>query len=206
MPLSDENKQFPVVKQLPFAYDALDGAISEQAIRWHHQKGATRIADKLVEVQGRLEAVDRSKANPYFCEFGDIKRAQQRLLNALYLHQLFYDSLGGDGKGSGTRIHEQLREQFRNYEDWVMDFTACALASNGWAVLAWSKSEDLLRNLIVDEAMNSVWGITPLLAIDVSEQAFYYDHGPEREKYVAAILKRINWKAVDKRFIDAHQG
>ena len=46
-------------------------------------------------------------------------------------------------------------------------------------------------------------GLTPLLTIDVWEHAYYVDYKNLRPDYVKQIWKIINWKDVEKRFLNA---
>ena len=41
-------------------------------------------------------------------------------------------------------------------------------------------------------------GIKCLLTVDVWEHAYYVDYRNERERYLSAILERLNWEFAEK--------
>lgn len=189
------------VKSLPFAFDALGSAISEQALRWYHDRIYAKLVERLHAVQRKLESVDRGGSNPHHSDFTDLKRAEHELGNGAALVQLFYDSVGGDGNPAGTAVLQRLRDDFGSQDSWAEDFSACAKATRRWALLCWHTQADVLRNHPINDESAGLWDVVPLLAIDCSERAYYYDHGPKRSAYISAILERINWKQIDKRYV-----
>lgn len=186
-------------KPLPYAYDALEG-ISEQTTRWHHDEVYASCVEKRNEIERKLQTADRSTANPRHSEFAHLKRDESAITNAVHLHQLYYDSMGGNGDPADTAILDRIRDDFGSLEAWQDDFGACARAAGAWAVLAWDSLADRLRNYTAGADGTGVWGAIPLMVIDVAEHAYFYDHGPKRGKYIEAFADCLNWKAVDARY------
>jgi Fe-Mn family superoxide dismutase len=48
-------------------------------------------------------------------------------------------------------------------------------------------------------------GITPLLVVDVWEHAYFLDHHNNRQKYLEAWWKVINWEWVEANHLKAQQ-
>lgn len=187
-------------KPLPYPYDQLQG-ISEQLTRWHHDDIYASFVEKRNEIERKLEAVDRSTANPRHSDYADLKRDESRVTNGMVLHQLYYDILGGDGAlPEDSPLFARIRDDFGSFETWRDDFVACARATQGWAILAWDSFGDRLRNLVAEDDERGVWGMVPLVAIDMAEHAYYYDHGPKRRPYIAAFLANLSWPAVERRY------
>jgi superoxide dismutase, Fe-Mn family len=82
-----------------------------------------------------------------------------------------------------------------------MGAAAKAVEGSGGVVLVW---EPVSNQLLVLQAENhqklTIWGVVPLLVIDVWEHAYYLKYQNNRAAYVDALWDIINWAAVEKRF------
>jgi Fe-Mn family superoxide dismutase len=186
-------------RPLPFAYDALKG-ISEQTNKYHHDTHYVGYVNKRNEIEKKLDTVDRSAANANFSEFAGLKRHETFNANGQVLHEIYWETLGGDGRPEGTVV-EQLKRDFGSFEKWREDFIACGKVALGWAVLAWDPSDGRLRNFTGDSHnQGALWGAVPLVAMDCFEHSYYYDQGPNRAAYIEAYLGNIDWKKVDTRY------
>ncbi len=188
------------LKDLPYAYGALKG-LSEQLVKWHHGVHHAGYVKKLNEIEATLETADKTAANANYSAYGELKRRETFNASGVLLHELYWESLGGDGKiDEGSGIAKKIIDDFGSFEKWQEDIVACAKASTGWAILCLDPADDKLRNYLCDSHnQGAVWGATPLLALDVFEHAYYHDYGPDRAKYITAFLENVNWKAVDER-------
>ncbi len=194
------------VKPLPYAYDKLSG-ISEQVNKWHHDKHYAGYVAKRNEIEKKLEALsDKSGANANFSEFGELKRRETFNASGQILHEIYYDVMGGDGSFDATLpVIRRIEKDFGSFDAWKADFKATALASLGWAILAFDPSDGALHNFLVDMHNNgAVWGAQPLIPVDVFEHAYYYDNGPDRGTYVDAFLGNLNWDTINELYLKAN--
>lgn len=191
-------------KPLPWDPDALRG-ISRQTAEWHHDthyvgyvRGRNAVEKKLAEMREKDD----------FSEIRSVKRNESHNASGQILHEIYHAVLGGDGEvDEDLAIHSRIVEDFGSWEAWVKEFKAVAGAAQGWAVLCYDPSDGRLHVYLVDgHDGGAVWGAVPLLPIDVWEHAYYYDHGPNRAAYVDAVLKNVNWKAVDEYYRRAAGG
>ncbi|MGH8735282.1 MAG: superoxide dismutase, partial [Burkholderiales bacterium] len=68
---------------------------------------------------------------------------------------------------------------------------------SGWAWLV--EKNDKLEVMVTANADTPMaHGIRCLLTVDVWEHAYYVDYRNERERYVSAILDRLNWEFAEK--------
>lgn len=180
---------------LPFSTDALNG-ISRQTTEWHHDthyvahvKGRNAVEKRIAEMREKDD----------FADIRAVKLSESHNASGQILHELYYAILGGDGAIDATLpVHAQIVADFGTYETWVQELKAVAGAARGWAVTCWDSSDGRLHVYLVDgHDRGAVWGAQPIVAVDVWEHAYYYDHGPNRAGYVDAVLKNLNWKAVD---------
>lgn len=189
------------VKPLPFAYDSLKG-ISEQVNKWHHDTHYAGYVAKRNEVEQKLAACDKGKANANYSEFGELKRKETFNASGQILHELYWDGLGGDGSiDANSAVAKAISAEFGSFDNWKADITATSKASLGWAILCLDPSDGRLHDYLCDLHNNgAVWGALPILAIDLFEHAYYHDYGPDRAKNIEAYLANIDWKKVNARY------
>jgi len=72
--------------------------------------------------------------------------------------------------------------------------------ASGWGILGY---EPLSKRLLVLEAEKhqnlSVWGVHPLLVLDVWEHAYYLKYNNRRPEYVDAFWNVVHWNDVAAR-------
>lgn len=185
-------------RPLPFDPDALDG-ISRQVTEWHqdthyssHVKGRNAAEKRLGEM--------REKGD--FSDIGGVKRSESHHASGQILHEIYHAVLGGNGEiDEELAVHRRIVEDFGSFDNWLAEFKAVAAAARGWAVTCHDPSDGRLHVYLVDgNDQGAVWGARPVLALDVWEHAYYFDHGPNRAAYVEAFLGNLNWKAVDELY------
>jgi Fe-Mn family superoxide dismutase len=201
MPGWDGAKGEYVLPPLPYAYNALEPSIDEQTMRLHHDihhAGYVRGMNKaLVDLKSARAAND----------FAAIKAISRDLAfngSGHVLHCIFWDNMtptGAGGTPSGD-LGKALGDSFGSVDSFRAQFSAAAGAveGSGWGILAW---EPVGRNLVVLQAEKhqnlSVWGVTPLLVLDVWEHAYYLKYQNKRGDYIKAFWDVANWSDVARR-------
>lgn len=181
---------------LPYEPGALNG-ISPQLTEWHHD------THYVSYVKGRNVAEKRLAEMRAKGDFGDVravKQAESHNASGQILHEIYYAVLGGDGETDPElAVHAKIEEDFGSFEGWLQEFKAVAAAARGWAITCYDPSDGRLHVYLADgHDGGAVWGVHPILPLDVWEHAYYYDQGPNRAGYVEAFLQNLNWKAVDE--------
>jgi superoxide dismutase, Fe-Mn family len=185
------------VVPLPFDPTKLPG-LSEKLLVSHHSNNYAGAVKNLNKVEAELANVGKDTA-PFVV--AGLREREATFRNSASLHELYFGSLGGDGKltggiadaasaafGSMTRCEEQLRA------------AAMSLAGgSGWVVLGF----DLHRNgLTLGWAAGhtqSLVSTVPLLVLDMFEHAFHIDYGAAAAKYVDAFFTNVNADVVNRR-------
>lgn len=186
-------------KPLPFK-KVLKG-VSEKALQIHHDKLYQGYVNKKNEIAEKLAAMEKGEgldaANQTYSALRALKDGETFAVNGVYLHEYYFNVLGGDGKADGQLADELVRlfgslEQFQKY------FKACGMAARGWAVLAWDTHEAKLA-IYTGDAHNQggVWGAIPIIVLDVYEHAYFIDYGSDRAKYIADFFANLNWPAAN---------
>ena len=135
-----------------------------------------------------------------------LKQEEMAALNSTLLHELYFASLGGDGRAVPEAMANALARDFGSVDRWRREFIALAnalAAGSGWALLTWLPRDSRLINQSVSDASQGIAGGLPILALDMYEHAYHLDFGANAAAYVAAFMRNIDWNAVQGRYEDA---
>lgn len=170
--------------------------LSEKLIvsHWENNYGGT--VRRLNAITAQLTEIDFATA-PIFVVNG-LKRQELIATNSMILHELYFDSLGGDGSSRGV-LDEALTRDFRRVDRWRAEFVSMGKALRGgagWVLLTYSHRDRRLVNQWAADHTHALAGGTPILALDMYEHSYHLDYGAIAEKYVDAFMENINWANV----------
>lgn len=190
-------------KPLSFAGADLKG-ISEKTITIHHDKLYAGYVAKANEIGEKLSALshggDVSTANQTYSELRGLKSAEIFAKNGVYLHEYYFETLGGNGAPSGKLV-DAIAQQYGSLDNFITYFSACGMAARGWVVLCYDMQAKGLRIYNADaHDQGGVWGCLPILVLDVYEHAYFIDYGSDRKAYIADWWKNLNWDNANKRY------
>lgn len=194
---------------LPYEYDALEPAIDAATMKIHHTK---HHAGYVRGLNTALEELAKGR------ETGDaalVKHWSRELAfhgSGHVNHALFWTAMApaGDGGGGEPAGHlaEAVTRDFGSFDGFQTHFKSAAKAveASGWG---WLVYEPIAGKLLVMQGEKqqdlTIWGVTPLLGVDVWEHAYYLKYQDRRGDYVDAFMKVVNWTEVARRF-DAARG
>ncbi|MBU1032693.1 MAG: superoxide dismutase [Patescibacteria group bacterium] len=193
------------MKELPFKKKLI--GISDKTIKIHHDKLYVGYVAKKEEIGKKLSTLshggDVTSANQTYSELRALKDSETFAINAVYLHEWYFDCLGGDGKAEGPLV-DALAKKYGSLKNFLSYFNACGMAARGWVVLAWDTHDEKLR-IYSGDAHNQggVWGAMPLIVLDVYEHAYFIDYGSDRKSYITDYWKNFNWKRANELFESA---
>lgn len=188
------------MRPLTLDLSKLDG-LSQKLIASHHENNYAGAVKRLAAIRRQLGELDWGSA-PIFVING-LKREELVAANSAYLHELYFDALGGDGVLPSNGFSVALTRDFGSVDRWRAEFTALAKAmggGSGWAILAWSSREGRLINHWAADHTHLLAGATPVLALDMYEHAYHMDFGAKAASYVDAFMQNIRWDAVYRRY------
>jgi Fe-Mn family superoxide dismutase len=191
----------PQIRPLPFDPARLRG-LSERLLKSHHQNNYGGAAKRLHVIRERLAALDWGTAPG--AVVNGLKREELIAANSMFLHELYFASLGGDGVLPLGGLSVGLARDFGTIERWRAEFMALALAlggGSGWALLSWSARENRLLNQWASDHAHLLSGATPILALDMYEHSYHMDYGPDAKSYIAAFMDNILWSGVADRYV-----
>ncbi len=192
-------------KPLPFKKSLI--GISDKAIAIHHDKLYVGYVNKLKEVSAKLmemsaSGVGLAEANQTYSELRALRDGETFAANGVYLHEYYFNVLGGDPSTSSGQMRgplvDALLEKYGSLEKFINFFSATGMAVRGWVVLAWDTHAGRLKIYGADaHNQGGVWGAIPIIVLDVYEHAYFMDYGSDRKKYIEDFWKNLNWEAAN---------
>ncbi len=178
--------------------------MSPRLIESHYEHNYGAALNRLNSVTRELEALDvKTTATQVISR---LSREQSTLLNSTLLHELYFASLGGDGRTLSDTIASALTRDFGSVDRWRREFTALAEALTGdagWILLTYVPRDGRLINHSASDHAESIAGGIPILALDMYEHAYHIEYGANTTAYIAAFMRNIHWDAVEARYTDA---
>lgn len=197
----DSAKGEYVLPPLPYAFNALEPFIDAQTMEIHHDKhhaGYVKGANKALAELAKLRAGDGD---------GSLIKAYERDLafngaghvnHCIFWQVMAPPSKGGGGKPSGD-LAAAIDRDFGSFDAFAKQFqeAAGAVEGSGWAWLVHEPVSGRLMVLQSEKHQNlTIWGVQPLLGVDVWEHAYYLKYQNKRADYVKAFMNLINWGTV----------
>lgn len=185
---------------LPYPYEALEPHLDAATLHLHHDKHHQAYVDGLNNAEAKLAAARESG------DYALIKHWERELAfhgSGHVLHTLYWENLSPQGGGAPSgNLAAALERDFASVERFQAQFTAAAAAveGSGWTLLGWNPAFRSLQILQVEKHQDlTVWGVVPLLAIDVWEHAYYLKYQNRRAEYIKAWWNVVNWADVAER-------
>ena len=178
--------------------------LSQRLIESHYENNYGGALNRLNAITEKLESLDFSTTPGYV--INGLKREELIALNSTLLHELYFASLGGDGRKPTEMIAAALARDFGSVERWRSEFVAMgnALAGgSGWVLLVYVPRDGHLVNQSATDHAQTLAGGVPILALDMYEHAYHIDFGANAAAYVDAFMRHIDWSAVQGRYEDA---
>jgi Fe-Mn family superoxide dismutase len=178
--------------------------IPPRLIENHYEQHYGAAINRLNAITGELTALDLANTSPDV--INRLKRDQFTELNSTLLHELYFASLGGDGRTLPDAIAKAIVRDFGSIDSWRREFVALAAAlsgSSGWVLLVHVPRDGRLINQTASEHGQCIAGGIPILALDMYEHAYQLEFGANATAYIAAFMRNIDWNAVQARYQDA---
>jgi superoxide dismutase, Fe-Mn family len=177
--------------------------LSLKLMESHYENNYGGALRRLNAITEQLESLDWAKTPGHV--INGLKREELVALNSTLLHELYFASLGGEGRPTKT-MAEAFTRDFGSVQNWRTQFSAMGYAlggGSGWVLLSWVPRDGRLINQYASDHSQSIAGAIPILALDMYEHAYHIDFGANVQGYVDTFLRNVDWQAVEGRFEDA---
>jgi superoxide dismutase, Fe-Mn family len=169
--------------------------ISAETLKLHHGKHHKKYVDTMNQL---LEKEDLHASSLEEV----VRQVKGKLFNnaaQAWNHDFYWHSLSPKRRRPAGALLHRLEKDFGSYDGFAGKFAAAANGQfgSGWAWLVEKDGKlEVLATGNADTPMAQ--GLKCLLTVDVWEHAYYVDYRNERERYVSAILDRLNWEFAEK--------
>ena len=178
--------------------------LTPKLIENHYEHNYGGAFARLNAIAEELEALDPAAAPPHVIR--RLKQDEAAALNSLALHEVYFASLGADGRVIPETMANALAHDFGSVDRWRREFVALANSldgGSGWVLLSWLPRAGRLVNHSIGDGSPAIAGAIPVLALDMYEHAYHLDFGANTVSYVATFMRNIDWRAVHDRYEDA---
>jgi Fe-Mn family superoxide dismutase len=187
-------------RPLPFDPASL-GGLSERLMTSHHENNYVGAVKRLNAIRQQLVAFDWPAAAGF--AINGLKREELIAANSMVLHELYFESLGGNGQALAPAMQLALEASFGAVERWRSEFVAMGKAmggGSGWVLLTFMPRDGSLLNQWAADHTHALAGGIPILALDMYEHAYHLDFGAAAAAYVDAFMGNIDWARVYERY------
>lgn len=195
--------------ELPYAYDALEPHIDAKTMEIHHTKHhQTYINNINAGIEGTEwedlsveELVSKANQVPE-----DLKNNVINNGGGHANHSLFWTVMSPSGGGNPQgEIAQAIDKELGGFEAFKEAFTKAALTrfGSGWAWLSVAPDQTIIIESSANQDSPLMHGNTPILGLDVWEHAYYLKYQNRRPEYIAAFFNVVNWKEVNRRYLEA---
>ena len=189
-----------VQEPLPYPQDALAPFISADTMRLHHEAHYGGYVKKANQLAKGVRYAGKGPEDLIRAMVGDSGR--KTLFNnaaQAWNHAFFFKCLKPEGGGAPEGLPaERINASFGSFARFKNAFLSAADGhfGSGWVWLV-QDGEKLAVMTTADADTPIAHGLTPLLAVDIWEHAYYLDYQNRRGDYVLSVLDYlVNWDFV----------
>lgn len=194
---------------LPYATNALEGAIDTKTMEIHYGKHAAAYTANLNKaIEGTPTANEKIEVI-----LGSISKLPAAVRNnggGHYNHELFWTILTPNkGTKPSAKLQKAINDTFGSVDALKEKVNAAGASrfGSGWAWISVDKNGKLFVSSTANQD-NPLMDVvtengTPILGIDVWEHAYYLNYQNKRADYLTTIWDIINWDEVSKRYENA---
>ncbi len=187
------------IQSIRFKPSRLKG-LSSRLIASHYENNYGGAVRRLNAIEQQLTTLDMATA-PGFVVNG-LKREALIAYNSMVLHEIYFDSLGGEGEPTGT-LASAIETDFGSVAAWRREFVAMGKAlagGSGWVLLTYAARDGRLVNQWAADHTHVLADGRPILALDMYEHAYHIDFGANAGAYVDTFMQNVDWNGADARY------
>ena len=192
--------------ELEYAYNALEPNIDAKTMEIHHSKHHNGYTNNL---NNAIEGTElEGKTIEEICKSEGLSGAVRNNGGGFYNHKLFWQIMTPNGGGEPTNeVGSAIVSKYGDFEKFKAEFSKAAATrfGSGWAWLCVSNGELSICSTANQDnpLMQEGCGGKPILCLDVWEHAYYLNYQNKRPDYINSFFNVINWRKVNKLYLEA---
>ncbi|WP_269515526.1 superoxide dismutase [Brevundimonas subvibrioides] len=195
---------------LPYAYDAMEPAIDQETMTFHHGKHHQAYVDKLNEAVAADAALAGRSIEDLLKGVSTLPGAVRNNGGGHWNHSLFWELLAPVGQGGepSADLTAAIDRDLGGLDRFRADFNAAGAArfGSGWAWLI--VQDGRLKITSTANQDNPLMDVADekgsvVLAADVWEHAYYLKYQNRRPDYLKAFWTVVNWNKANALFAAA---
>ncbi|EIE3775913.1 superoxide dismutase [Staphylococcus pseudintermedius] len=189
--------------KLPYSYDALEPHIDKETMEIHHSKHHNTYVTKLNAAVEGTEFENKSLEDL----IANLDSVPENLRTAVrnnggghLNHSIYWQILAPNSEEKGEVV-DKIKEQWGSLDEFKSEFAdkAAGRFGSGWAWLVVNNGK-LEIVTTANQYSPLTDGLTPILALDVWEHAYYLKFQNKRPDYISTFWNVVNWEKVDELY------
>lgn len=193
------------LKSLPFSFSALEPFIDTHTVALHyykHQASYLNSLNKILEkykfnyeiemLYNKLDLIKNEDLNDVIFYLGGV-------LN----HDIYWESINPSDKESPKgMLLDAINEKYGSIDNFFNEFQKLSLNIKGAGYVFLVKTQDKKVDLITTSNQDNptLFGLTPLLTIDLWEHAYYLNYNNDKQKYFDNYKQIVNFRYANNVF------
>lgn len=198
--------------KLKYGYGELEPIIDKKTVDIHYNKHYGKYLDNLNQILISLEfdfSYPKEELINHIQEF-PLNQRDDILYNVggVINHELYFNTMTPliNQKPVG-KLKEKIEQTYGNYENFKKEFikTANFVVGSGYTFLVVNPENELEIINTSNQETPYLYGLTPILALDLWEHAYYLKYQNNRQDYINNFFSIIDFENVNKQYEQATQ-
>lgn len=198
------NEKYPFeLPPLPYSYNALEPYIDEQTVFIHHNKHFKAYVDNLNNIISEYpQYQDMTLEEIIRCIPSlppNIKSQVKNNAGGVFNHYLYFEIMGGNRSEPSQELEHMINCSYGSMERFkdTMKKAAMNIFGSGWAWLVVDRYGNFRIATTSNQDTVVMFDVFPVLNIDVWEHAYYLKYKNNRNEYIDAFLKIVDFNKVN---------
>ena len=188
-------------------YSSLDPYISDRTLSIHYNnhylKYLKNLNDLLIKENYNFKYTKEELFN-HIDEF-NISSRDKILFNlgGVVNHELYFYNISNLKNNIPVgSIKKEIDEYYGNYETFKKEFKKMSLelVGSGYTYLVINKNKELQIINMSNQESPYMYGMIPIIALDLWEHAYYLDHQNNKEKYIDTFFEIIDFNKINNLY------
>lgn len=192
---------------LPYAYDALEPYVDTRTVGLHYEKHYRKYLNQLNALLKKNQYKNEYTKEALITHL-DMFPLEDRddilyNLGGVVNHELYFSNMNPRQYNRPVGlIQKAINTQYGNYENFKKEFwkTASYLVGSGYTFLVVNGKNQLEIINLSNQDTPYTYGLTPLIALDLWEHAYYLNYQNERNRYIENFFEIIDFEQINRLY------